>query len=357
MSTGTTSTGPAPPRDFLRLTAEDQAELYSVAAQDLGRDPRALEKDVWVCWTLEALFNCEGLPSMAFKGGTSLSKVYDAIQRFSEDIDVTMDCRELGGDDPFDEKLSRKGRDRVDEALRAQVRATSMQVAFPHLERERQRQGVDASIIADKDGEEIHVRYPTVFAAPQEPSYMLDVVKIEFGGRNLTEPCESHTVRPYVASAPGMEQLGFPNAEVDVLCGERTFWEKFTLAHEAVQRAEVAVTAARMARHWYDLAKLHRHEIGARSYDRLDILRDVVRVKERFYRRGNSNYDLCLRGQATIIPTGLMMDNLWRDYQAMVDSQMLEAAPPTFAEIVDEVTELQVSANALIGASVDEAAH
>lgn len=110
------------PNLFLALTGEDQLDLYSIAATDLGRDIIALEKDMWVCWTLDALFRCSGLPAMAFKGGTSLSKVYNAIDRFSEDIDVTMDCRELGSGDPLEEAPGQSGnaRKKVNDALIAQ---------------------------------------------------------------------------------------------------------------------------------------------------------------------------------------------------------------------------------------------
>lgn len=103
-----------------------------------------------------------------------------------------------------------------------------------------------------------------------------------------------------------------------------------------------------MARHWYDLAKLHRHEVGTKAFEDLDTFEDVVRVKERFFRSGSSNYHLCLQGQSTIVPHGEMLDNLRKDYEAMVESQMLEAQPPTFEQIVEDVTALEEQANTLI---------
>lgn len=90
----------------------------------------------------------------------------------------------------------------------------SRDVVIPHLEAEAARQGLNLSFIAAEDGAEIHVKYDAVVAGPREVSYMLDVVKVEFGGRNLTEPCQSHQIQPYMAAAPGMGDLQFPVAQV-----------------------------------------------------------------------------------------------------------------------------------------------
>lgn len=95
--------------EFLSLGLADQRDAYTVGAANLGRNETSLEKDVWVCWVLDALFRCPDLPAMAFKGGTSLSKAYAAISRFSEDVDITMNGSDLiPGFDPFQEAVSRK---------------------------------------------------------------------------------------------------------------------------------------------------------------------------------------------------------------------------------------------------------
>ena len=77
---------------FLQLTPQERSEIYRALAPRLGRAPVVLEKDVWVCWVLQALFTHAGRLPMAFKGGTSLSKVYRAIDRFSEDVDITLEA-------------------------------------------------------------------------------------------------------------------------------------------------------------------------------------------------------------------------------------------------------------------------
>lgn len=335
--------------DFLRLDKEQQSELYGIASVELGRDVVSLEKDVWVCWTLGALFDCPDMPKMAFKGGTSLSKVYNAIARFSEDIDITMDCEDLTDGDPFD-ATSNKAKRKVDDELRAQVNNNSLEKVVPYLESRIAADELDVSIEVESGGEVVHVRYPTALVDHDRPGYLLDTVKIEFGGRNLTEPCEQHDVTPYIAAAEGFDTLAFPVARVDVLSAERTFWEKYTLAHEAVQRSGLKATVERQSRHWYDLFRLYRHNIGTQALGRLDILDDVVRVKERFFRSGNSNYHLCLEGAATIIPTGAMHDALAADYTAMVEAEMLDEHPPAFDQILTGIAFLQDAANNAIAA-------
>lgn len=92
---------------YLELPESDQKDILQAAAAELGRQAAVLEKDIWVCWTLQTLFSMPDAHPMAFKGGTSLSKVYGAIDRFSEDVDITLDYRHFEADfDPFAEGIS-----------------------------------------------------------------------------------------------------------------------------------------------------------------------------------------------------------------------------------------------------------
>lgn len=234
---------------FLSLAATDRKDAYAVAEQDLQRSPLALEKDLWVVWALDALFSCPDLPAMAFKGGTSLSKVFEAITRFSEDIDITMDCRELAPEiDPFADGTSGKQRARDDETLKAQVLAHSKNLVVPHLTARADQMNLPGlKVEIEADGEVVWVRYPTDF--PDDSRYLREGVKIEFGGRNMTEPHERVTVLPYLADVFG-DRFAFPSATVEVLAPERTFWEKFTLAHAESNRPVFRATSERLSRHW-----------------------------------------------------------------------------------------------------------
>lgn len=328
---------------FLTLSADDRRDAYGIAAEQLGRNELALEKDVWVVWTLDVLFGCPGLPAMAFKGGTSLSKVYEAITRFSEYVDVTMDCRELAPQmKPFDSK-SRKQRDRDDETLKALVRDHSTTRFVPHLNARIAELGVpDVRVETEMGGEVVWVRYPTAY--PNDARYLSEGVKIEFGGRNMTEPNDRVTVQTYLADAIPGGDVFFPTAQVNVLAAERTFWEKFTLAHAESNRHEFRKSSERLSRHWSDLAVLSAHPIAASALNNRSLLEDVVQVKTRFFNNATAQYGQCLNGEANLIPGEEGLARLRADYEQMVTSGMLDNATP-FHDMIEKVRALQDTVN------------
>lgn len=157
------------PENFLRLDRDEQSRIYRALAPQLGRSPVVLEKDVWVCWVLQAVFTMPRRIPMAFKGGTSLSKVYGAIARFSEDVDITLDYRGLGSAfDPFAEGVSRSRLAKLSNELKTFVRGHIHDVVAPHLQRMLAAE-LDADAFklhASEDGEHLRVRYPTVLDTP-----------------------------------------------------------------------------------------------------------------------------------------------------------------------------------------------
>jgi len=210
------------------LPLNEQSKIYRAVAEQLERAPVVLEKDVWVCWVLETLFTMPGRLPMAFKGGTSLSKVFNAISRFSEDVDITLDYRGLDRSfDPFAESVSRSRLKKFSEELQSFVRDHAITVVLPHFQQSLAQQfGDDHSRVeVSDDGEQMRVHYPTVLDAPGD--YVGNSVLIEFGGRNITEPNEQHEVKPDIADY--LTSLEFPRAMVSVLSPARTFWEKATL--------------------------------------------------------------------------------------------------------------------------------
>lgn len=332
---------------FWSLPADERKDAYAIAGQDQNRSQLALEKDLWVVWTLDALFTCPGLPKMAFKGGTSLSKVYDAIARFSEDIDITMDCRELDPDlNPFEETTGSKQRRRDDDTLKAQVLTHSNDLVVPHLTAQAARMDLAGlTVEVEAGGEVVWVRYPTDF--PGDAQYLREGVKIEFGGRNMTEPHKTVEIRPYLVDT-FKEQITFPSATVDALAAERTFWEKFTLAHAECNRPAFRTTSERLSRHWYDLAVLAQHDIGRNAIADRALLENVVKVKTRFYNSATANYDHCLTGKANLIPDTEGLAVLAADYKQMLTSGMLEKPVP-FDDVIATVRQLQDTVNTTFG--------
>jgi len=168
---------------YLGLPAAEQREILAGLATEFGRAAAVLEKDIWVCWVLQQLFQMPHRLPMAFKGGTSLSKVFAAIQRFSEDIDITLDYRGFDTNvDPFDSKTSRTQIRKLNDALRAFVREHAHDVVVPYLTRRLHTEtaGGASSIEVSEDGEAVRVYYPS--ALDRSPGYLRDSVLIEMRG-------------------------------------------------------------------------------------------------------------------------------------------------------------------------------
>jgi hypothetical protein len=281
---------------------------------------------------------------MVFKGGTSLSKVYDAINRFSEDIDITIDYRRLDDSvDPFAASTSRKQEDSLTKRLQERVTEHIAQVIVPHL---RARLATEFGLEPETvrfDSENVWVNYPSVL--DERDDYVPDAVKLEFGGRNSIEPNALHTVDTYLAAL--LPTLAFPSAEVAVLAPERTFWEKATLIHAELSRNEFRSGVARLSRHWYDVDRLAQQDIGRRALaDRL-LLENVVKVKKVFYRSGQADYDLCATGGLRLISADTdVMKGLQNDYNKMIEARMFYDDPHSFAEILARLEDLASRINA-----------
>jgi len=330
---------------FLLLDDDERRKILAGAAQQLGRSAQSLEKDVWVCWALEQLWDTPNAPKMAFKGGTSLSKVYKAIERFSEDVDVTLDYRTLDpGFDPFADGISNNKLKKAGDRLRSLVKDHAHNVVVPHLRTRLASVSEDASYAIDvsPDGEKVWVKYRTVIDAPD--GYIADRVLLEFGGRNITEPNEKHTVTPYIA--PEIVGVGLPSATVDVLVGGRTFWEKATLMHVECNRKEFKSGADRMSRHWYDLFKLADHAIGKSAVADRELLADVVKHKKVFFHASYANYDACIAGGLKLVPDETALLVLQADYERMVTAGMFFGTPPTFRDVIARLNVLEAEINA-----------
>lgn len=332
------------PESFLHLEAQEQSQIYRALAPQLARSPVVLEKDVWVCWALQTLFTMPGRLPMAFEGGTSLSKVFGAIARFSEDVDITLDYRALHGSfDPFAEGVSRNRLKKLSDDLRSFVREHAHGVVVPHFKTMLATEfDADAfRLEVSDDGEQLRVHYPTVLEAPG--GYMGNSVLIEFGGRNITEPNEEHEVRPDIAEH--VADLEFSRSTVTVLSPARTFWEKATLMHVECQREEFRAGTERLSRHWYDLAMLAEQVHGRSAVADRALLEDVVRHKKVFYNASYANYDACLAGQFRLIPEDAALAALRDDFRRMIGAGMFIGEPPAFDAIIDRLRALETAIN------------
>ena len=340
--------------DWLRLSEEDRREVLSVAASASGRPPHLLEKDVWVVWTLGALFGAPLGERLVFKGGTSLSKVYGAIRRFSEDIDLTYDIRRLAPDlvgeagDAL--PATRSEEKRWSSAVRARLPAWVKDEALPLVARRLEEDKVPARAVAEKD--KIFIEYEALASGS---GYVAPRVMLEFGARSTGEPSAPHEVG--CDAAPFVESVVFPTARPRVMRAERTFWEKATAVH--VFCSEGPLRGDRFSRHWHDLARLD--EAGFADTAIADrSLADAVAVHKSWFfaekdgDRQAIDYRAAVSGGLRLVPDGASRDALAEDYAKMVeDGLLLDEAEP-FDELMARMEVLQERTNAAAAASADE---
>lgn len=329
---------------YLGLSEADKKELLETAAVKLGRQATVLEKDIWICWALQVLFSIPDAHPMAFKGGTSLSKVYQIIDRFSEDVDITLDYRNFGDAfDPFSENASKTQIRKYSDRLKSYVRDYAHDAIVPAIERALEDLPYDGryAVEVDESGEKIWISYPSVTESNDE--YIKSRVLIELGGRNVIDPNERHTISPYVMELT--KGLEYPIAEVVVLSSERTFWEKATLIHVECHRDRLKENADRLSRHWYDLVMLGRHASGKVAIHNRELFEDVVRHKQVFFNASYANYDSCLKNKVQLLPEGKSLGQLRIDYEKMLRSGMMYQMPPEFDEIVEAIRQLQQDIN------------
>lgn len=325
--------------NFLNFPKELKRNILEGAEATLGIKPYLLEKDIWICWVLRELFQ---LPKkMAFKGGTSLSKCYGLLDRFSEDVDVTIDYREFMPDLDFSSQ-SKSAIKNKREKLKEEVSHYVIARVIPFLKTAFLTQFPDQAKFnyEFKNGEKLYFYYPSVFERKAD-DYVGDSVLVEFGGTNKTEPNEEYLVKPYL----NLDGLLLPIAKVLTLSSERTFWEKVTLIHVECHRGRLKEAPARLSRHWYDLAKLSKSSVKVKALENKSLLSDVLMIKKAFFNAGYANYDKCENQQFRLVPELDEIAGLKIDYEHMIKSDMFLSEPIAFDNLIEELKILQDALN------------
>ena len=330
------------------MRPEDRLDALTIARTHSGRSIHLLEKDVWVVWALRELFASSYGEHLIFKGGTSLSKVYHAIDRFSEDIDITYDIRAIAGDlvaqGEHGLPKSRSQQKKWTDTIRKRLRDWTAAEMLAFIQRSLAK--TDSNAVATADGDSIFISYRPVMGGT---GYVAPVVKIEFGARSTGEPHESRHVTTDAASY--LKELAFPEADVRVMRAERTFWEKATAIYVFCLQAETG--SERFARHWYDLVQLDRAGIvGAALKDRALATR-VADHKSIFFAEKDADgrridYHAAANGSLKLVPDGKGRALLEADYARMLEDGLLPSAAESFEEILAQCADIQARANAAL---------
>ncbi len=335
---------------FLALSPGDRRDVLEFAASASGRPLHLLEKDVWVVWALAALFDSELGEHLVFKGGTSLSKAYKAIRRFSEDVDLTYDIRVIAPDlvsGSADSLPSTRSQEKKwSKEIRARLTAWVEEEVLSAVGSALAAAGLTARARAEDD--KVHIEYEPLAAGT---GYVRPAVMLEFGARSTGEPWEALPV--VCDAAEHLPQLTFPDATPRVMRVERTFWEKATAMHVFCAQGRFRGTD-RFARHWHDVARLGETGHAARALADVEVAQAVARHKAIFFSEKDAdgrpiNYDAAVAGGLRLVPEGAARDLLAEDYRRMVEDGLLLEEAEAFDALLQRCGEIERQANAAKG--------
>lgn len=322
------------------LTNDQREELFSETSLKSGIPSVIVEKDFWVCWVLRYLFSESSVRNdVIFKGGTSLSKVFGIIERFSEDIDIILNWELLGysNDEPWQER-SKNQQDKFNRAINHAADEYIDNKFVPMLMKDFASKSIEG-LSVDKNSEQVvRIRYPRAF----DHHYIKPEVRLEIGPLALWTPHDSYTIKPYSAEK-------FPNAFDDSDCMvkainvERTFWEKATILHQEAHRHEGKSPPLRYSRHYYDMYKMCAANIHKSALDQMDLLGTVAEFKSKFYPCNWAMYEEAKPGTLRLIPPDHSILSLKKDYQSM--REMIFGGYPDFDKILATLSVLEREIN------------
>ncbi len=333
---------------FLMLPDRERRDVFDAAAERLDTLATYIEKDFWVCQVLNALYHDlpDNHPRLLFKGGTSLSKAFGAIHRFSEDIDVVVFRDDLGftGDrDPTVKDLGRKARERLTDALRESASryiCTDLSACLAEL--------FDRCTIVedeeDTDRSTLLVQYPSLYPSESD-AYVAPRVKIEGGARSALDPHAIQTVTPYIQEELGEMALAIGG----ILAPERTLLEKALILHGwhcgYRDQSRLPDDRHRLSRHYYDIGMMAQTAIADRALENQALLSHVRDHTLTFFRRGWMKLEEARPGSFHLTPQDALASFLTRDYDAM--QGMILGESPHFEDILRSISDLEARLNAL----------
>lgn len=333
------------------LLNDEINHIIVTTAENQSRHVAIVEKDFWVTVCLHFLFEHSLYKEhLVFKGGTSLSKAYNVIERFSEDIDLILDWRKLGytSDEPYKERSKNKQGDLNKEILEKSADFISQEL-LPDLQRGLEAlAGMDKQVkieIDSKDPNVINIKYPRK-DSNQTTKAILPYIRLEIGALAAWTPSHKVTIEALVTNDLGQNTITIDELTAQVMTVDikRTFWEKATILHQEYHRPKDKKTPERYSRHYYDLYLLSQDkEIRLEALEDKDLLSKVVHFKNRFYPVGWAKYEEAIKHKLRLVPDDYRIAELKKDYEKMKD--MIYGKYYSFDEIICYLKQLEKEVN------------
>jgi predicted nucleotidyltransferase component of viral defense system len=331
--------------NLVQLSEKQQIDIFAITHERTGVAQAVLEKDWWVTAALRALFSLHYAENLSFKGGTSLSKCWNLIERFSEDIDIAVDREYLG----FPGKLSKT---QINDKLRRAACSFVREKLQFDIAKAFENQEINADLFSVKvtitpvtttDPEIIEVHYKTLFA----DQYIKPVVKLEISGRSMNEPVRKIALQSFIDET-------FPNTpfienpfELNVVVPERTFWEKICLLHEEFAKPQEFIRTERMSRHLYDLEKIMETDIADKALSNNELYKSIVEHRRIFIGLKGFDYSTLATKTINIVPPENVIA-LWKaDYEIM-QGTMIYGNSLSFNKLIDKIKQLNERINLIV---------
>jgi len=318
---------------FLQLPENDKVELINQMHEETKLPQVIIEKDLWVTAVLRALFALPYAENLSFKGGTSLSKCWNLIERFSEDVDIAINREFFGfvGNSFTINQINklRKStckfiRNDLQNDLTFQMEVNGTPAVF----------SVKVNITPETtiDPEKVFVEYKSVFNASP---YIKNTVVLEIGGRSMTEPLQKVEIQSLIDKHFSQATFAEKSFEINVVVPERTFLEKVCLLHEKFSKPSEHVRVERMSRHIYDLARMTDTPIAENALKNKDLFQSIVAHRRMFTAMKGVDYDTLSPKTIKIIPPDSIISKWEDDYNKM--QTMIYGKTLLFNEIIDKI--------------------
>lgn len=316
------------------VSENERRAIFTQVASEIGIRPDMIEKDYWVSWVLNKIFEHEKLKTiLLFKGGTSLSKAFQAINRFSEDIGLLLDLHEVAGrDESFDKKRTRNAINTFKSKTSKNTQVYVTENLKPLLE---DLLGEYCRIISDEtDACNLFIEYPGVF---EKDAYIRSNIKLEIGAFAEGTPFAPQTIQSYVAQKiPALQEKC---SDIPTVSVERTFWEKITVLHYLHHLPEDKATPSRYSRHMYDIYMLANSPYKQQILSAKDLLASIIEFDRKFYPKHGVNYDTMTLATLNLLPAEIRQKDLEKDYMQMGD--MIYGDKPDWSQLQTFLSKLE----------------
>ena len=316
--------------EFINLSIDDKKFVIEETALKYKLTPQIIEKDFWISYILKFLFNESKYKNyLTFKGGTSLSKVYDVIFRMSEDIDLILDWTILGVENntPFMERSIRQ-QNKYNDYINNKTKEFIKNCIYEELvDRFKEIDNVKIDILMEK--QIINIYYPRIYM--DENKSILPCIRLEIGTLAAWTPAFKQTIKPLISIIYNKENIEIQN--IRTISIERTFYEKITILHREANRPKTKQMPKRYARHYYDVYQIYNSKFIDEILNNIFLLKEVTFFKMKFYNDNWANYGDILKFNIKLIPDEYRINELMDDYKSM--EEMIMGNKPSFIEIIN----------------------